>query len=71
METMTEASFRRRHPWDEWFDGKIRKAEAGVDFDGEPAAFRYTLRAAANRHGFSIRTSVKGNFVIFQTSQKA
>lgn len=66
---LADEEFAPRYPWDQWFDGQVRKAVRGVDFEPSANSFRYTIRAAAARHGLNIRTKVRGDSVIFQATK--
>jgi hypothetical protein len=69
MDTVEDNEFAKRYPWDQWFDGNIRKAVRGTDFEVEATSFRVTIRAAAKRHGYTVRTKVRGNSVTFQATK--
>lgn len=55
---------RRRYPWDEWFDGRIRAFTRGIDFDGEPRAFASTARSAAHYRGIIVCSLVGNGTVV-------
>jgi len=37
----------RRHPWDEWTDGQVRKIKRGQDYAGTTEAMRVRLYSVA------------------------
>ncbi len=45
-----------KYPWDEWTDGKIRKAIKGEDYGTTTPDFRSMLHAAGSRFGLKVRT---------------
>lgn len=71
MTDLADAEFAPRYPWDEWFDGQVRKAQRGVDFQVTAANFRYTIKAAAKRRNLVVRTKVRGDDVTFQAVKPA
>lgn len=64
------AGGRRKYPWDQWQDGKIWKAESGVDFELPPNQFRSVLHNRATDTGSRCRTKIDGKFVVFQFTKK-
>lgn len=78
-EILTEFAFRRQggrkwaeHPWDEWFDGQIRKAVKGVDYNSKTRSFASLVGTEARRRGITARTNIvdDGNAVVFQSYDK-
>lgn len=55
------SSTRKRgsiYPWEEWFDGKIRKLSRGDDFKGTAESFRVGAYNAAKKSGVTIQTRI-------------
>ena len=50
-----------KYPWNEWFDGKTRRLQRGVDFSNHPGNFRMTVYQAARRRGVVVQTSLEDN----------
>jgi hypothetical protein len=46
------------YPWEEWFDGQIRKLTQEVDFPGSATNFRVRLYREAKRRGYVLQTRV-------------
>lgn len=69
-EVLDEFDFRNGgsslYPWDEWFDGRIRRLRQGEDFVTDPRTMRTALQARARKRGGRARTHVKGDSVTFQ-----
>jgi hypothetical protein len=63
-----EAAAKAIYPWDELFDGQIRRLKKGKDFECEPSSFGTLARSAAERKEVGIRVSVdtKQGFVVLQ-----
>ena len=71
VETFPNWEYRRksgnaRYPWDEWFDGKIRIAELGVDFRTTIEAFVATMRCAAQSRLMSLEYRMTYTGVAFR-----
>lgn len=64
MQIIEENLFK--YDWDEWTDGKTRKATQFVDFNCSPVSFRSALKQHARRHGLEVVTRVEGCFVTFR-----
>lgn len=58
---------RQRYPWDEWFDGKVRLLEKGVDFDCSLAGMRSAALSAAKKYGIEIVARVRPEGVYIQS----
>jgi hypothetical protein len=50
---------RQYYPWGEWFDGKVRLLEPGVDFTCEPVGMRSAAYSAAKKAGIKIVARVR------------
>lgn len=58
---------RGKYPWDEWFDGTIRQAEAGVDYTTTDRAFLSALYRMSKLLGLKARASLpEKGVVVFQ-----
>lgn len=56
------------YPWDEWFDGQIRKLTKGEDYDCLTASFSNAAYNARKRRGVEVRISVRGDIVYIQAA---
>jgi len=63
-----ESGRNAKFPWDEWFDGQVRRLEHGVDFDSKPSSFRSAANGVAARRGHGVRVKVVGGSVFLQRS---
>ena len=54
------------YPYDEWFDGQILKISIGIDFNCTIESMRGSLFNTAKKRGIKIRTTKKGDTIIFQ-----
>ena len=59
-----------RYPYDEWFDGQIWKITKGIDFNCTIESMRVSLWTTAKKRGMKIRTSKKGDALIFQRKEE-
>ena len=59
-----------RYPYDEWFDGQIWKITKGIDFNCTIESMRVSLWTTAKKRGIKIRTSKKGDALIFQRREE-
>jgi len=50
---------RQYYPWGEWFDGKVRLLEPGVDFTCEPVGMRSAAYSAAKKAGIKVVARVR------------
>ena len=50
---------RQYYPWEEWFDGKARLLEHGVDFTCEPEGMRSATYGAAKQHGLKVIARIR------------
>lgn len=50
---------RQYYPWGEWFDGKVRLLEPGVDFTCEPVGMRSAAYSAAKKANIKIVARVR------------
>jgi hypothetical protein len=57
-QTRGRAKGRSKYPFDEWFNGKIWRLDAGEDFSSAPETFRTTLSKTARARGIKIRTAM-------------
>jgi hypothetical protein len=54
----TIKSVGNAYPWDEWTDGKARRAKKGRDFSCSAEGFASTLYTHASRKSMGVRVSV-------------
>lgn len=62
---------KSRHPWDEWFDGKVRLLERDVDFHSEPTGLVSAAHNAAKARGLKVSARVRDEGVYLQAIGKA
>lgn len=55
------------YPYDEWFDGRARELEAGVDFKSKARSLGNLLRMEASKRGLKISVYLQGDNVFVQT----
>jgi len=55
-----------RYPWADWFDGRARLLENGMDYDAETISMKSCAYAAARRHGVKIALRTVGNDLALQ-----
>ena len=78
-ERLDEFEFRSRggahfkYPWQEWFDGKIWKIHASVDFRTNTFCMRAQIYVQAARHGLRVHVNIvdEGKAIVFRTYPKA
>lgn len=58
--------FPRKYPWERWTDGCIHVLTRGEDFDVSTYSFRHAAHNHADRNGFRVRTSTRGERVWLQ-----
>ena len=65
---LTQNRRNSKYPWEEWSDGKIRKAVNGEDYETSTSDFRSMLHAAATRVGMKVKTrkDPDDKFLVFQ-----
>ena len=54
-----------KYPWDEWMDGRVRRAQRGLDYDCTTRNFQVQLRQAASRRALTLRSRRIGESVVF------
>ena len=59
------------HPYDRWFDGKIRQITKGVDFDVDIEKMSQRLKSAATNRGYKLSVAIRDeNRLAFQATPK-
>lgn len=74
LETMPKKVSGKRtatYPYDEWFDGRARGLEAGVDFKSKPASLGNLLRTEAAKRGLKVQVYIQGTDVFVQATKPA
>jgi hypothetical protein len=61
---------RRKYPWPQWADGRVREFTRGRDFTVLPKSFAVIARHWANNHGYSMSERVQGDTVYLQFLKK-
>lgn len=61
---------KSRHPWDEWFDGKVRLLEKDVDFRSAPSGLVSAAHNAAKARGLKVSARVRPEGVYLQVIGK-
>jgi len=74
LEAMPHWNVRKKrriasYPWDEWFDGQIRFAEVGVDFETSVEAFATCLRHAAKCRLYTLESRMTYSGVAFRAEK--
>lgn len=69
--TIKRVGKRKPYPWDQWTDGKARRAVKGADFRCSSPGFAATLYSHANRHELNVKVSVPDKKTVeFQFSKR-
>lgn len=55
-----------KYPWDEWFDGKMRKLQHGVDYELETRNMQRGILKKARQRNVRIRTAVEDDVIYLQ-----
>lgn len=66
VESMPSTGWKRKYPWELWFDGRVHMLERGKDFHTEPDNFRIQVHASAARRDLDVHTSVRGDKIYIQ-----
>ena len=56
-----------QYPWAEWFDGRPRLLEQGIDYTAGNDSMKSCAYAAARRHGVKIATRTVGDDLALQS----
>ena len=67
---ITHGGKKNKYPYDEWFDGQVRKLTRGTDFDVVPMNFVQCMLQAAYRRRVVLKIRRDGNIVIMQATGK-
>ncbi len=54
------------YPWDEWFDGQVRRLTKGVDFHCSPNSLRSLAYTTAVNRGLNVRSKVLDKSIVIQ-----
>ena len=57
---------KSKYPWDEWFDGKMRKLQHGVDYELETRNMQRGILKKARQRNVRIRTAVEDDVIYLQ-----
>lgn len=55
-----------KYPYDEWLDGKVWQLDEGSDFDVTKQSFMTSIRGAAKKRGYKLRSRILENAVVVQ-----
>ncbi|MAZ23228.1 MAG: hypothetical protein CMB22_00275 [Euryarchaeota archaeon] len=58
------------HPYEEWFDGRIRRLIKGVDFECAPASIRQSVYTAARSRNIKVSTNLLPNALVLQAQKE-
>lgn len=61
---------KTKYPYDEWFDGKVRRLLHGEDFTVAPQSIRSLLYAQAKQRGMPLKVTIDGDDVIVQAEPR-